>query len=234
MRSFWSLIENDKYKIGCTGKTVYIFDKQDNEIAKFRDLPYAYTSAISPRGDILVVKTTEGRMAVYSFDPPRLIKKFRYSKVDGAQDDIFCFSPDGDELYNIERHGDSLRSALSIYDTSDFSLKRRIQDSVNSRVLSGIEIDKSTGDIYLLGFYRNKTGEASRFFVGKLVDCDLRDTVPVTESDYDYYVMYLSLKMSGFSKKRYKQLYFGIELEKLKTGDYSLAELWARNREWFN
>ena len=61
MRGFWSLIENDKYKIGCTGKTVCLFDKQDNEIAKFRDFPYAYTSAISPRGDIFVVKTTEGR-----------------------------------------------------------------------------------------------------------------------------------------------------------------------------
>ena len=234
MRSFWSLIENDKYKIGCTGQTVCLFDKQDNEIAKFRDLPYAYTPAISPRGDVFVVKTTEGRMAVYSFDPPRLIKKFRYSKVDGAQDDNFCFSPEGDELYNIERHGDSFGSALSVYDTSDFSLKRRILGDDVSRALSGIEIDKITGDIYLLVFYRNNNGEASRFFVGKLVDGDLRDTVPVTKSDYEFYEMYLSLKMSGFSKKRYEPRHFGVELEELKTGDYSLASLWARNRGWFH
>jgi len=59
MKKFCSYIKNDKYAIGCTGQTVYVYDSECAEIAKFKDLPYANKSAISPNGDILVVKTTE-------------------------------------------------------------------------------------------------------------------------------------------------------------------------------
>ncbi len=112
MRNYWSLVGNGKYQVGCTGQTVYVLDNDGNEIAKFKDLIYAYTPVISPNGDIFVVKTTEGRLAVYSFSPPKLIKKFRFSKVDASQDDNFCFSPDGKELYNIERHVDSCKNYI--------------------------------------------------------------------------------------------------------------------------
>ena len=66
MPKFWSLISNGKYKVGCTGQTVYIYDQNGTELAKFKDLPYAYTAAFSPKGDIFVVKSTAGRIAVYS------------------------------------------------------------------------------------------------------------------------------------------------------------------------
>ena len=108
MPKFWSLISNGKYRVGCTGQTVYIYDQNGTELVKFKDLPYAYTAAFSPKGDIFVVKSTAGRIAVYSLDEPCLIQKFRFSKVDGSQDDIFCFSPDGEWFYNIERHGKSI------------------------------------------------------------------------------------------------------------------------------
>ena len=68
MRNFISYIKNDKYAIGCTGQTVYVYDSEGTEIAKFKDLPYAYTSAFSPNGDIFVIKTTEGRLAIYSLE----------------------------------------------------------------------------------------------------------------------------------------------------------------------
>ena len=88
MPSFWSYIGNDRFNIGCTGQTVYVYDKAGKELARFKDLIYAYLPVISPRGDHFVVKTTDGRMAVYSLETLSLVKKFRYSKVDGAQDDI--------------------------------------------------------------------------------------------------------------------------------------------------
>ncbi len=122
MKPFVSLVGNGEYNIGCTGRTVYVFDKNGTQVAVFRDLPYAYDCAISPKGDVFVVKTTEGRLAVYSLDERRLLKKFRFSSVDEMQDDNFCFSPDGEEFYNIERHTDGCKTVLSVYDTKDFTL----------------------------------------------------------------------------------------------------------------
>lgn len=226
MRNYWSLIENEKYKVGCTGQTVYLLDKQNTEIAKFKDLPYAYASGISPRGDIFVIKTTEGRLAVYSFSPPVLIRKFRYSKVDGSQDDNFCFSPDGKEFYNIEKHIDSTKTGLSVYDTNDFSLKKRILDKDYTRVLTGIEYDVETKTVFLLGFLRDKNGVANKFFVGKLDDDELDDVICISRNEHDFYEKYLHLKISGFSDKAYQWSYIDIELEILKNADYSLSKLW--------
>ena len=226
MRRYWSLIGNDKYSIGCTGQTVYLLDKDNTEIAKFKDLPYAYTSGISPNGDIFVVKSTEGRLAVYSFSPPVLIRKFRYSKVDGSQDDNFCFSSDGKVFYNIERQIDSTKAALSVYDTSDFSLKRRILDKDYSRVLTAIEYDVETKTVFLLFFLRNKDGVANKYFVGRLNGDELDDIISISQKEHDFYQKYIHLKMLGFSNKAYQWSYFDIELEKLKSADYSLFKLW--------
>ncbi len=140
-------------------------------IYRFKDITYGYVPLISPDGKQLVVKSTEGRMAVYSLESLTLIKKYRFSKVDCGQDDNFCFSPDSSELYNIERHVDSLKTALSIYDTRDFSLKKRILHEDFSTVLCEIEYDSSTDAYYILGFKRDKScGVASDFFIGKLGD----------------------------------------------------------------
>lgn len=224
MPKFWSFIGNEKYDIACTGQTVYLYDKSGNEIAKFKDLSYAYTAAISPRDDIFVVKTTEGRMAVYSFEPPALIKKFRFSKVAGGQDDSFCFSPDGAEFYNIERHIDVNKTALSIYDTTDFSLKRRILDNDHSMVLNAIEYHEDT--VYLLGFFRDDNGIASKFFVGKLEDDSLKDIVYISSKEDMFYRSYIDLRMCGFTKKTYDWSYIGAQLGDLKNADYSLYKLW--------
>ena len=229
MRSYWSLMGNDRFRIGCTGQTVYLLDQQGAEIAKFKDLPYAYASGISPRGDVFVIKTTEGRLAVYSFFPPALIKKFRYSKVDGSQDDNFCFSSDGTAFFNIERQVDSLKTVLSIYDTKDFSLKKRVLDNDSSRVLTGIELEAETEAIYLLGFIRNGNGVASEYYVGKLNGDELDDILSISKNEHDFYERYLHLKMLGFSDKAYRWSGFDIALEELKKTDYSLAALWRQH-----
>ena len=227
MRNFWSFTGNEKYDIGCTGQTVYLYDKQGNEIAKFKDLPYAYMSAISPNGDIFVVKTTEGRMAVYSLESATLIKKFRFSKVDGGQDENFCFSPDSTEFYNIERHIDCLKTALSIYNTNDFSLKRRILNDDFSVVLNAIEYSQKTNEIFLLGFFRGENGVASRFFVAKLENDNLNHITTIPEKEFWFYRSYIDLKMMGFTEKAHKWSYIKMKLEELKNADYSLSELWS-------
>ena len=126
MRSFWAYVSNGTVSVGCTGQMVYVYDANGNELAKFKDMKYAYLPVISPDGKQLVVKSTEGRLAVYSLETLSLIHIFRFSKVNVAQDDGCCFSSDGTRFYNIERQGDDLHTALAIYDTADFAPSKAV------------------------------------------------------------------------------------------------------------
>ena len=107
------------------------------------------------------------RLAVYSLETLSLIKKFRFSKVDGSQDDGFCFSPDGKFFINIERQKDSLHSAISFYNTTDFSLINQILLD-EDMMLYQIEFDEATHSYYVLGFMRNVDRVFAHGFVAKL------------------------------------------------------------------
>lgn len=226
MPKFWSLISNGEYIVGCTGQTVHVYDKNNTELAKFKDLKYAYTSCFSPTGEFFVVKSTEGRLAVYSLKKPALIKKFRFSKVDGAQDDGFCFSPNGKEFYNIERHIDSCKTALSIYDTTDFSLKKRLFLEDTLTVLSDIEYDKETDTYYLIGFFRDiKTRVLNKCFVSKLINDELTDIITVSWKEYVHCTEYKELQRMGFSAMAKEWLVTNPE-DKTLDEDYSIAQLY--------
>ncbi len=234
MKSFVSFVSSGEYSVGCTGQTVYVFDKSGAEIAKFKDLPYAYDCVISPKGDIFVVKTTEGRLAVYSLDERRLVKKFRFSSVDEMQDDNFCFSPDGEEFYNIERHTDGCKTAFSVYDTKDFSLKKRLFSDNTDMMLSCVEING--GEIYLLGFFRKsktgifgkkQVGIAEKFFVARLVGNEICDIRYISEKDYRFCTDYKKVEMSGFTEERKRLSDIGEEkLSDARSSGFSVARIW--------
>lgn len=228
MKQFIGLASNGKYSVGCTGQTVYLYDKEGKEIAKFKDLTYAYAPLISPDGKIFVVKSTTGRLAVYSLETYSLIKKFRFSNVDGAQDDNFCFSPDGRELYNIERQTDELKTALSIYDTSDFSLKKRILCDDYNVVLSAVEYSAEENRIFLLGFIRDeKSGVACKYFVGELLEETLQNIVSIRSSEHDFYLDCKDIELYGEALCcGILGSYTGEEIERIRKAKHSLAKLW--------
>lgn len=230
MPNFKTYIGNEKYNIGCTGQTIYVYDKDGVELARFKDMHYAYHTAISPNGDIFVVKTTDGMLGVYSLERLELIKKFRFSKVDGAQDDNFCFSPDGKEFYNIERHIDSLKTALSVYETETFSLKKRLLDADHNLCLSNIEYDAKENMIYLTGYFRNKeSGVTSKSFVGQLINDELKNIYYTTQDEHFYDFGLKALELSGytdFSKKWSILNFLGDDLNSVQESNDSLAKRW--------
>ena len=228
MPSFWSYIGNGQHSVGCTGQSVYLYDKNGTELARFNGLRYVYQAAISPGGDHFVTVSVEGILSVYSINPPALIKKFRCSKTGCTGDEGFCFSSDGSVLYNIEHHVDEFRTELSVYNTADYSLKRRMLDSDGALMLTGIENGKDGDEIFLLGYFRNDEGIAARFFVGKLIGDELRETVFVPEKDYDFFSGYLELRRFGFTKKKYDWSYIDADLDSLKAADLRLSDLWEK------
>ena len=225
MKKFWSYVSNNEFSVGCTGQTVFLYDKDGNELGKFKDIIYGYTPMISPDGTLFVVKSTEGRLAVYSLETLSLIKKFRFSKVDGAQDDGFCFSPDGKMFFNVERQKDDLHSAISIYDTTDFSLSNQILLGEDMK-LDYIEFDKETNKYYVLGFMRNADLIIKHGFVAEFEDNQIKNITAISENEYDFYRSYKDLEIMGFSEKAYDWSDMDCELDKLKSMNHTLANLY--------
>ena len=225
MKKFWGYVSNNEFSVGCTGQTVFLYNKDGKELCEFKDIIYGYTPMISPDGTLFVVKSTEGKLAVYSLETLSLIKKFRFSKVDGAQDDGFCFSSDGKYFINIERQKDDLHSAISVYDTSDFSLMNQILLG-KDRMLDHIEFDTATNKYYVLGFIRDADGVIDHGFVAEFEDNQIKNITAISENEYDFYRSYKHLEIMGFSEKAYEWSYMDCELDKLKSMNYTLANLY--------
>ena len=229
MKNFWGYVSNGEYSVGCTGQTVYLYDKDGNELGKFKDITYGYTPMISPDGTLFVVKSTEGRLAVYSLETLSLIKKFRFSKVDGAQDDGFCFSPDGKMFFNVERQKDDLHSAISVYDTTDFSLANQVLLG-EDMMLDHIEFDKATNKYYILGFMRDANRVIDHGFVAEFENNQIKNITAISKKEYDFFRSYKSLERHGFTEKKHRWTYIDYELQDLKSMNHTLAKLYAQKK----
>ncbi len=200
MRNFWGYYENGKYRVGCTGGTVYIYDSENNELAKFRDVKNAYTAKFLPNTNTVVVKTTGGSLAVYSLDKLELVKKIVITRI-GAQDEGFSFSPDGKYLYNIEKPYFSTQTRLTKYFTSDFKVAEILFESDKNIYLQDIEFDRNTGKRFILGFMRDFIGIYDYGFIGELINNRIENIKRLNRDTYDYIRAYKSWEMYGFTKK---------------------------------
>lgn len=225
MRSFWSYLSGGRYAVGCTGRTVCVCDAAGREVATFRDLPYAYLPALSPDGETLAVKSTEGRLAAYSLRELRLIKKFRFSPADVPQDDNMCFSPDGKLLYNIESLGRG-ETRIAAYSSDSFAAVLRLfeGEGINARCL-----ECTGGQVFVLGDRESGQGEERSSFTALLQGGHLEQIRPASERDADLCLGYVALRDTGFTKtaKQWASLrYMGYDMENIEGRDLSIGRLW--------
>ncbi len=227
MKNFWGYTTNGEYSVGCTGQTVYLYDKENNEIKKFKDIIYAYFPIISPNGKIFVVKSTDGRLAAYSLETFSLIKKIRYTKF--GDDGGFCFSPDGQFFINIGCGKDCLHSTIYVYSTSDFSLINQfvIDDKI---LLHHIEFDENTNSYYVLGFIRGDDDVFQNGFVAKFENQQINDVLILEKEEFEFFRAYKSLELSGFTEKKYQWTYIDYELQELKSMNHTLAKLHTQTK----
>lgn len=199
MRSFWGFYDNRKYRVGCNGSTIYVFDTYDRELAKFRDIAYAYTGDFKPKSNVFIAKSIEGKLAVYDLDHLTLLKKSTISRI-GAQDEGFAFTPDGREFLNIEKPISSLDTQLVIYDTFDFSRKRVLFINRSEMLLEELEFDEF-GNCYVLGFIRDAEKIFEYGFAGMLIDNEIQQITKLMNAQYHYASAYLAWKRTGFTPK---------------------------------
>jgi len=201
VKKFWGYIKNEKFALGCTGQTTYVYDVDGNELAKFKDIKYAYTPMFCPNKNIFVVKSTDGWLAFYSLDTMALLKKVHFAKNIGAQDEGLCFSPDGKYLYNIEKPISSLATEIAIYETENFQVIHRLFQGEQILVLDHIEYDAEEASYFVLGFIRGEDGVKSYGFVSKLINNKLTDMKRIPDKKYDYIQAYKHLELLGFTSK---------------------------------
>lgn len=184
---FISLVKRGLYAVGCTGATAVLY-KDDVEIARFKDLaPYSDQAAISPKEDLFVIRSAVGEMAVYSTEPPRLLKKIRFSEIEG-QDQGYCFSPDGKYFLSIECQEHPLKTVLSIYETANFTLAGRLFDDDDRLFLEEIEYDEDKENYILLCYFRVCRGEeyvGNKYRLVRFSGAGVGEIKPITEELHD-------------------------------------------------
>lgn len=201
-RKYWGYCYNEKFNVYCNGSTVYVYDKNDNELARFKDVPYAYRAKFMPHTNILVVKSTTGYLAIYDLNTLTLLKKIVVTQI-GAQDEGFAFTPDGKYFCNIEKPVSSLHTQVTVYRTTDF--KRIATLFQNNKVVNfkAIEFDENN-KCYVLGFIRNDEGFYDYGFFGNLEEKGLTNAKKLSKDDFDYIRAFKYWEDFGFTEKEFE------------------------------
>lgn len=210
MKKYQGYAQNEKFKVGLNGKTVYIFDNDENELARFQDTPYMYRGKFIPNTNTLVVKSTAGWLLFYDLDNLVLIKKIRFSNI-GSQTKNFAITQDGKYLYNIEAPNYSIRTQLTKYDLR--TLKPVITSFHNSETIFLEYVEISNEAIFLFGFMRNDKGIKDYGFISQYKEigekCILRDGKRIADVVYEKISQYKGCEDFGFTKKSLE--YSGLE-----------------------
>ncbi|MDD6085830.1 MAG: hypothetical protein PUB76_07655 [Oscillospiraceae bacterium] len=205
MRKFWGFYRNESYSIGCNGNIIYVYDKNEKEIAKFKDFPYAYTAAFMPQKNIIAVKSTEGILGFYNLDTLSLIKKITITRI-GGQDEGFCFSADGKLFYNIEKPTCSVKLQLAVYETENFSKICTLFTEDIQMIIEYLEFDNETDTYYLLGYMCDDKNMFDHGFVAifNTENQRLENIHYIERKQYEYLSNYKQWEMSGFTEKSLK------------------------------
>lgn len=198
MRSFWGFYNNGTYKVGCNGGTVYVYNQDNIELAKFKDIKYAYSGAFVPERNVFAVKSTEGKLAIYDLNKMSLIKIIRITSI-GTQDEGFAFSADGRYFYNIEKPQNSCNTQLTVYKTDDFSVVKKLFENCDDMVLEALEIVDD--NCYVLGFMRNNEDVFDYGFAGVFDGTDITEIKKLPNDEYKYLVAYKEWEIHGFTDK---------------------------------
>ena len=204
MRKFWGFYDNGIYRVGCNGSSIYVYNQNNKEISRFKDIKYAYVGVFQPGTNIFVAKSTEGSLAVYDLEKGELLSKIVITR-DGAQDEGIAFSPDGKYLYNIEKPFQSTRTQLTIYETVNYTVLKTLFAGELQMHLEFLEFSKDSENGYMLGFMRNERGVFEYGFIGKLSGENISDIKRLnSEEEYDYIHAYKAWEQSGYTEKSFE------------------------------
>jgi len=199
MREFYGVAQNNEFRVGCAGQTVYVYGKSGEEIARLRDVTYAYAAAFSPNGSLLAVRSTTPWLAFYAPPDFRLVREVRMRRPNSQpQDDGFCFSPDGKLFWSLEYQND-LTTHLVSYDTKTFAEAGRFFEGARY-VFSHIE-PNAEGGYDLLGFRREPEADDNSHWIARFDDKRIISQTPLNRSVYQRASTLKKIELCGFTER---------------------------------
>ena len=199
MRAFYGVAQSAGYRVGCAGQTVYVFNDQGAEIARLKDVAYAYAAAFSPNGSLLAVRSTTPWLAFYAPPDFRLVQKLRMRRPNSQpQDEGFCFSPDGAQFWSLEYQND-LTTHLVSYHTENFVETGRFFEG-EWYVFSHVE-PSAGGGYDLLGFRREPEEDDNSYWLVRFDGERIVSQTPLTSSVYERAFRYKKVERCGFTEK---------------------------------
>lgn len=181
MKKFYGYFENENYKVGLTGGIVYVYDRYDNELAKFRVPSGTDYGTFKPGTNIFVAKSFSGCLLVFDLDKPDIVIKYTYTRC-GSEDKGFAFSPSGDLFYNIECPDSSVRTQFSVYDGNSFQ-KLGVYYPGDEKIYLEF-VETYPDEVYVFGFMRGDSGVFEYPFTAKFEDGELKDIRKITSNAY--------------------------------------------------
>ena len=220
LKKYEGYTQNKKFKVGLNGKTLYIYDYEENELTRFQDASSMYRGKFIPNTNILVVKATSGWLLFYDLDKLELTKKIKFSNI-GSQDENFDITPNGKYLYNIEAPNTSTKTQMTKYDLKTLKPIITSFHDIDKTFLKYVEIDND--NIYLFGFVRNEEGVKDYGFIGLYKEIEekigIQGLKKLDNDLYDRISQYKVCEEYGFTKNSLKYRH----LEKIE--DLEIATL---------
>lgn len=237
MKKFYGFFDNGKYKVGCNGGSIYIYDQKDVELTIFKGLSSTYKGAFCPGTNLFVAKSINGVLTICDLDTLSIIKKVNIHA--SAQDEGFAFSASGDLFYNIEKPVTSTRTQLTVYDGMTFDKKAVYFENEEKIMIEHIETYPE--EIYLFGYIRGDSNVAkfpfaSKFSNGKAIDIrEIKSKIYETpgrwmrwfDSDYEYVKTYKDWELQGFSEKGAQS--HECLMQKPQPPKVSIKQIWELN-----
>ena len=183
MSIIYSSALNENYTVCCAGQLVYVYDKSGRELSRF-PIKNAAFAVISPEGDSFAVKTTDGGVCMFSFEPTEQTGILTAGAGEAEYETGICYSPDGKALYCVETEENG--SSISAY----YQNGRKETSPLDGVQLTHIEYENG---LLVLG------KEDENFFAARFESDRLTDVKYISSEKYELYYNYKCAQVRGFT-----------------------------------
>lgn len=227
MIRFNGFAQNERFSAGCTGRRVFLYDRDGKQIACFDKMNSAIFPLFSPDDSTLAVKSTSGLFSVISLETLSVVKQF---EIPGSAPQFcgFCFSRDGRELYAVQNGIEASETKLLVYDTADYTVKRTLLAEDKTHNISFIEYDELYDGYFVLGTMPDSDGTMTCGFVAELLLDDLRQIKAINAYEYEIHSALCCARLTGFRK--WDETLLGDEIDVEECKQYTLAKLLLENK----
>ena len=184
---------NEEYKVGCTGGTIIILEKNTGKVIDKIKLPYISMGVLVPFQRIFIAKSTDGILLKYDIETKEIIKK-RTSKL--TQDGGMGLCPWDGHLYNVEMTEQGFR--ITVYDVNTMQIITNVPIRGDIVDVSDLEfgLESSVWYVALSYFYKGRVKNS-------IAKMENYNCVSYREIDFDLFnhaIGYKYLERCGFTE----------------------------------